>query len=371
MSKFLFSTVFSIILLSFVSDRTLADDLTIRLGTPPRSGDVVVMLFDSADGFEDLRAPIRVETFATSNQAPLVLMGVSAGKYALAVFNDINANQRLDVNFIGIPKEPVGFANAYRPKGAPGFEPAAFRVEEGQDAVVDVNLVRPLGNHGRFGIGVGVLARGSPYDKATGNPVQFIPAVTYIGNRLQVYGPFAQFGLTGKGRTRLAATLAYRMAVYETNDSPALEGMKDRKATAMAGIRLQRNAPGGIHLQAGYEHDILNRIGGGRAQAGVSRPIPWRSVRVTPSLSVNWTSAALMRHDFGVTLAEESVGRPSYRPDDALSMEAGLSVFAEITPSVFGAISAGMEWFDDEVRHSPITDEDRVLKGYAFITYML
>jgi outer membrane protein len=366
----------SIAILLLVSIRPAAclaqdADLTVRLGVAPRRGGVVVMLFDSAEGFEDFRAPARVETFAAGDPAALVLRDVPVGTYALVVFNDENGNRRLDVNFIGIPKEPIGFANAYRPKGPPGFERAAFRVEEGTNAVVDVGLARPLGNRGRLGLGVGVLARGSPYVESSGNPVLFIPAVTYIGNRLQVYGPFAQCGITGSGGTRLAATLAYRMAVYEEDDSPALEGMADRKATAMAGLRLQRNAPGGIHLQAGYAHDMLDRIGGGQAQAGLSRPVPWRSLRVTPSLSANWISAALVRHDFGVAPEEATPDRPAYRPGDSFSLEAGLSVFAEITPSVFGALSAGIEWFGDDIRHSPIVDDDRVLKGYAFITYML
>lgn len=33
------------------------------------------------------------------------------GKYTIRCFQDLNGNQQLDKNFIGIPKEPYGFAN--------------------------------------------------------------------------------------------------------------------------------------------------------------------------------------------------------------------------------------------------------------------
>jgi len=371
MNKSLFAAILPVAVLWTAASPATAAELTIRIGEPPTQGDVVVMLFDSAEGFEDFRDPVRTESFTAGAGTELSLKDVAAGTYALVVFNDMNGNQRLDVNFIGIPKEPIGFSNAYRPKGPPGFERAAFRIEADTSPAMDVALARPLGSRGRLGLGAGMLARSSPYKEATGNPVQFIPALTYIGNRLQVFGPYAQFGIAGSGDTRLAATLAYRMAVYEADDSTALEGMADRKATAMAGLRLQHNMPGGFILRTGYAHDLPDRIGGGQAQAGISRPVPWRSIRMTPSLAVNWTSAELVKHDFGITSEEATPARPSYRPSAAFSMEAGCSVFTEITPSISGAFSTGIEWFDQEVRRSPIAGDDHVIKGYFFITYLL
>jgi uncharacterized protein (DUF2141 family) len=51
------------------------------------------------------------------------------GKYALAVYHDLNNNGELDKNFVGIPKEPYGFSKDFRPKfSAPSFEDCTFEV---------------------------------------------------------------------------------------------------------------------------------------------------------------------------------------------------------------------------------------------------
>lgn len=51
---------------------------------------------------------------------------ISGKTGAIALFQDLNNNQRLDKNFIGLPVEPYGFSN--NPKllfGPPGFQKCA------------------------------------------------------------------------------------------------------------------------------------------------------------------------------------------------------------------------------------------------------
>lgn len=47
---------------------------------------------------------------------------VPYGKYAVTVYQDLNGNGEPDMNFLGIPKELVGFGNNYKPFGEPKFE---------------------------------------------------------------------------------------------------------------------------------------------------------------------------------------------------------------------------------------------------------
>ena len=55
-----------------------------------------------------------------------------AGRYAVAIYHDINNNKSLDKNFVGYPKEPFGFSNNFRPVvSAPDFEDCAFDLKEG------------------------------------------------------------------------------------------------------------------------------------------------------------------------------------------------------------------------------------------------
>jgi uncharacterized protein (DUF2141 family) len=65
---------------------------------------------------------------------------IEPGRYALAVYHDLNDNSILDKNFIGIPKEPYGFSNDFRPKfSPPTFEDCAFDVPQ-QGRVLSVKL---------------------------------------------------------------------------------------------------------------------------------------------------------------------------------------------------------------------------------------
>ena len=60
-----------------------------------------------------------------------VAFEVPPGTYAIAVYHDLNDNNKLDRNLIGYPKEPFGFSNNYRPRvAAPDFEDCAFQVPE-------------------------------------------------------------------------------------------------------------------------------------------------------------------------------------------------------------------------------------------------
>ena len=61
----------------------------------------------------------------------VVSFEVPPGTYAIAVYHDLNDNNKLDRNLIGYPKEPFGFSNNYRPTvAAPDFEDCAFQLPE-------------------------------------------------------------------------------------------------------------------------------------------------------------------------------------------------------------------------------------------------
>lgn len=368
--RYLFGTISFLVVIGTTLAAPDTGEVRISLETPPQQGQVVVMLFNSPEAFEGFRSPFLTQTFEPGLDV-WKIEDLPAGRYALVVYHDRNKNRRLDVNVLGIPREPIGFANQYSPRGPPSFDRASLNIEPRRSKQVDVDLVLPLGDLGRIGIGAGVTGRGNPYKGTSARPWRFLPAVTYIGNRLQITGPSAQLGIVGTRHTRLAATLSYRMGVYDSDDSSSLTGMASRRDTAMGGLRMQVSAPLGLRLHAGYTHDVLDRIGGGQASAGLARSIPWHTLRVTPSVTANWNSASLMRHDFGVTSDEALPDRPVYHPGSAMTLEANVALFAEITPSLFGIFSMGVEWFDRDIRESPIVDEDYVFKGMAFLSYVL
>lgn len=344
--------------------------LTIGLDNPPESGIVEFQLYDSANAFGALRNPVKIVRYNVNGREPYIIDDLPPGEYALLVYYDENDNKRIDKNFIGIPIEPIGFSNRYAPKAPPSFSRAAFVINEDETRHFDVKLYLPLGKLGRLGVGLGVIARTSPYREYNGGVYQFIPAITYTGERLQIYGPRIQLGIAGSGKLRLALAGQYRIGVYKEEDSPFLAGMGDRENTFLAGLAIQAELPGVVDLELGYEHDVLDRIGGGVASLRISKGLQSGILRFTPKLGFNYLSSEISNYDFGVPADKETAARPAYELDSTTSIEAGVGLFIEITREWLFLVDVNIEKFSDEVVDSPIVDQDYVIKGFAAINYV-
>ena len=69
-----------------------------------------------------------------------VAVDLAPGDWAVALSQDINNNDKLDKNFLGIPTEPYAFSNNVRPTVAPpDFADCKFTVE-GPGKVVNIAL---------------------------------------------------------------------------------------------------------------------------------------------------------------------------------------------------------------------------------------
>ena len=369
--RFLFAFTISIFLLLCcrIPEAGCAE-IKVRFENPTPEGTLVFLIFDSANAFGDLRDPLKTLALPSDGREAYRIEDLPAGEYALVVYYDENENERLDRNFIGIPKEPLGFSNSYMPKGPPTYERARFTLNADEIRTFDVELFRPLGKRGRFGIGPGVILRSSPYRGADDLVVQPIPAITYNSERLQVFGTGIRFGLFGSGDLRIAATARYRIGVYEEDDSDILEGLGDRDDTIMAGLALIWELPAGIMLRAGYEHDVLDEIGGGTARIGVDKSFQYGNARLTPEINLNWMSSELSDYDFGVPEDKATISRPAYELDDTFSLEAGVGTFIELSRDWRIVFNMSIEFLEDEVTDSPIVSDNYVVKGFATINYV-
>lgn len=340
-------------------------EVDVRVENPPGTGAVVALLFDAADAFADLRDPRMARILPAGASGPARFEGLAPGRYAVLVFHDANGNGELDRNFIGIPREPLGFSRRYWAKGEPAFAEAAVEVAEGERVPVEVELKKIFGRRGWIGVGVGAVAQSSPYRGADSTRVQPIPAITYVGERLQILGTLAQAGVATWPKVRLAATARYRLGAYEEEDSDDLEGMGDRKDSLFCGLALQGSLPAGMRISAGYEHDALDRVGGGFGRLALRRGFRFGKWSVSPSIGLNGLSAELARHEYGVEAEEARAGREAYRPGAALNVEPGLGIAAE----AFGAwrfiLNGSVEFLAKELRDSPLVDESAVVHAFG------
>lgn len=116
--------LFSLIIL-FATMANAQNKLSVNVsGVKSSKGHINVAVYDTSDGFLKFdKVYMTDSTNAQQGSTKLTIDNLPDGEYALAVFHDINANAKLDKNWLGIPKEDIGFSNAkMKTFGPPPFE---------------------------------------------------------------------------------------------------------------------------------------------------------------------------------------------------------------------------------------------------------
>ena len=98
-------------------------------GLLTNDGFVFCDLYDNAKGFpnQPAKALLRIKVRPDREKATCVFPDPLAGRYAVALWHDVNGDQKLGTNWVGIPTEPVGASNNAKGQfGPPKFQDAAF-----------------------------------------------------------------------------------------------------------------------------------------------------------------------------------------------------------------------------------------------------
>jgi uncharacterized protein (DUF2141 family) len=109
-------------------------------GVASAQGQITALLYATEEGFpgKEAKAIRRVSVPAVVGSVTLRMTEVPYGNYAIAIYHDINGNQKLDTNWLGIPKEPVAVSNnAKGHMGPPKFKDAKFLIDT---ATKDLNI---------------------------------------------------------------------------------------------------------------------------------------------------------------------------------------------------------------------------------------
>lgn len=106
-------------------------------------------------------APVTVSVYGTKNKFPAPkhelkiykfkphgksltakISDLKYGTYAIATYQDVNKNGKIDQNLIGIPKEPYAFSNNYEPTiKAPNFDDCRFDYNE-KSCLINIKMIR-------------------------------------------------------------------------------------------------------------------------------------------------------------------------------------------------------------------------------------
>jgi uncharacterized protein (DUF2141 family) len=132
--------LFSLLNLFFISALS-GSELIINLENQKKPGTLFLSLYDNVAAYQKaINGGGEVfskndtfynrRTYLELKNIHELIVDVPDGEYAIVFFVDANKNNKLDKNFIGIPKEQYGFSNnAMGSLSAPSFEQAKFSVQ--------------------------------------------------------------------------------------------------------------------------------------------------------------------------------------------------------------------------------------------------
>jgi uncharacterized protein (DUF2141 family) len=129
-------------------------DLTVRVeNVLPAGGVLRLGVYDESSYPDDNSKPIAsADIPAVPGETVITLHAIPIGVYAIQTFQDVNANNKMDTSWIGLPLEPFGFSQDATPfLSKPSFDDVKFTLAAGANSQV---------------IHLQILLKNSPSDKA-------------------------------------------------------------------------------------------------------------------------------------------------------------------------------------------------------------
>jgi uncharacterized protein (DUF2141 family) len=112
--------------------------LTIHVqGVLAKGGLVRLGVYDRAAYDKDGEPVAFADVAAKADETVITLTNIAPGEYAIETYQDVNANDRMDQSWIGLPQEPYGFSRNAKPfLSRPGFDDVKFTLAPGDNSQV-------------------------------------------------------------------------------------------------------------------------------------------------------------------------------------------------------------------------------------------
>jgi uncharacterized protein (DUF2141 family) len=138
-SGLVLAAISSLSLILALSQQANAAELTVNISEVNLGkGHVMVGLYSGTEAFTQGKASFGSRVKASNEQEQVVFKDLPVGDYAIKIYQDENSNQKLDFNFMGIPKEGYGFSNNVGRFGRPAYQEAKFTVEEKTEIQIEL-----------------------------------------------------------------------------------------------------------------------------------------------------------------------------------------------------------------------------------------
>jgi uncharacterized protein (DUF2141 family) len=105
----------------------------------PTGGILRLGLYDAARYPDDDSKPIAsADVPAVAGETVITLHAIPPGVYAIQTFQDVNANDKMDTSWVGLPLEPFGFSQDAKPfLSKPSFDDVKFTLAAGDNSQVN------------------------------------------------------------------------------------------------------------------------------------------------------------------------------------------------------------------------------------------
>ncbi|MDJ0939020.1 MAG: MipA/OmpV family protein [Woeseiaceae bacterium] len=155
---------------------------------------------------------------------------------------------------------------------------------------------------------------------------------------------------------------------YGSGESPALAGMARRDWTLQGGFIAGRSLFG-VQVDADVQTDLLGEHNGQEYTLRFARQFDIGRQYVVPQVAIRHQSSRLVNHYYGVRPEEALPTRPAYVPGGATTPQIALEWGWRLLPRWFVTLNAGVEFLPDEIRNSPIVDQDTRVTFRAGLAY--
>ena len=110
-------------------------------GVKSSIGNINIAIYNRSQGFLKFEEVFKVDRIAAKEATTnFKIMDLPNGEYDVAIFHDENGNDKLDTNWLGIPKESVAFSNAkIKAFGPPSYKECAFNLNRDLDLKMEFN----------------------------------------------------------------------------------------------------------------------------------------------------------------------------------------------------------------------------------------
>jgi len=110
-------------------------------GVRSDKGKIVIAVFKDQEGFKNKNPVKRVELNKSELEGDEIVLSLDAGIYGISVLDDENNNNKMDYNFLGMPKEGFGFSNYYHTGlSKPHFDKFKFEIKNTSVELIEIRL---------------------------------------------------------------------------------------------------------------------------------------------------------------------------------------------------------------------------------------